>query len=525
MTAFQRRAALVFLISASLDFSSSCSFLYAQSPTPANSTQSIALLLPQLEDYVKKGMQKTGVPGVAVAIVYQDKVVYLKGFGVRRAGESAPVDADTVFQLASMSKPLASTVVATLVSAHMVSWDDKIVALDPEFKLSDANVTANVTIRDLLSHRSGLPTSAGDMLEDLGFSRPEILHQMRYLPMAGEFRKSFHYSNFAFTEGGIAPAKKVGESWEELAEERLFKPLGMKETSYRWSDYRNAEDKADIHVLVDEMGMGKAVPRYLRNPDAEAPAGSASSSVRDLAQWVRLQLADGKWNGKQIIAADVLAETHAPQIERGKNPATGNTSSYAIGWGLDQDPEGRLIVGHSGAFTSGAGTTVQMMPGDHLGIVVLTNAEPTGLAEAVAVEFLDLFHSGKESKDWLSVTGEQFKKVMASAYSGSKDYSKMPRPAAAAAAKPLSAYTGAYRNDYYGQIEITEDNGSLWMRLPAEGSLYSLTLWDGDTFVYRYKGEPGAMTRGVKFTLGDRPEVLVENLAEEGSGTFTKVGP
>lgn len=295
----------------------------------------------------------------------------------------------------------------------------------------------------------------------------------------------------------------------------------MKETSYRWSDYRNTEDKADVHVLVN----GKAVPRYLRNPDAEAPAGSASSSVRDLAQWVRLQLADGKWNGKQIIAADVLAETHAPQIERGTDPETGKTSYYAIGWGLDRDPEGRLIVGHSGAFAMGAGTTVQMMPGDHLGIVVLTNAEPTGLAEAVAVEFLDIFHSGKESKDWLSVTGGQFKTVMESAYSGSKDYSKMARPASAAAAKPLSAYTGVYRNDYYGQIEITEDNGSLWMRLPAEGSLYSLTHWDGDTFVYRYKGEPGAMTRGVKFTLATGPRCWWRIWLRKAAERLRRLGP
>ncbi len=478
-------------------------------------------IIPQLEDYVQKGMQKTGVPGVAVAIVYEDKVVYLKGFGVRRVGESTPVDADTVFQLASMSKPIATTVLATLVSAHTISWDDKIAALDPEFKLSDANVTANVTIRDLLSHRSGLPTSAGDMLEDLGFSRPVILHQMRYIPMAGEFRKSYNYSNFPFTEAGIAAAKKAGESWEELAEARLFKPLGMTETSYRWSDYRNAENKADIHVFVD----GKAVPRYLRDPDAEAPAGGASSSVRDLAQWVRLQLADGRWNGKQTVAVDVLAETHAPQMERGTDPETGKASLYAMGWGLDRDPQGRLIVGHSGAFVMGVGTTVQMMPGDHLGIVVLTNAVPTGLAEAVAVDFLERFHSGKVSKDWLSVTGPHFKKVMDSAFSGSKDYSTMARPAPATAAKPLSAYTGVYQNDYYGKIEINEDNGALWMRLPAEGSLYPLTHWDGDTFVYRYKGEPGKMRRGVKFTLGDRPGVLVENLAEEGSGTFTKVGP
>ncbi len=511
MTALRRLLALALLISVSA--------VRAQSPT-TNTPASIAPLIPQLEDYVVKGMQKTGVPGVAVGIVYQDKVVYLKGFGVRKAGEPAPVDVDTVFQLASVSKSIASTVVAVLVSQHKVSWDDKIADIDPDFKLSDASVSEKVTIRDLLSHRSGLPTSAGDELETLGFSRPEILHQMRLIPLVGEFRKSYAYCNFGFTEGGIAAAKKVGEPWEALSDDVLFKPLGMTSTSYRWSDFRDNANKAAVHVFVD----GKAVPRYLRNPDAEAPAGSASSSVRDMAQWVRLQLAEGKFNGKQIVAANVLEETHTAQIQRGKNPA-GNPSFYGMGWGVDHDSDGRLIVGHSGAFTLGAATTVQMSPSEHLGIIVLTNAVPTGLAEAVANEFLDLYHYGKAKQDWLQLAGNVFNNMMETVYDGVPDYSKQTPPASPAAAKPLSAYAGVYRNDYYGQIEVSDDHGMLWMRLPADGSLFPLMHWDGDTFVYRYKEEPGAITRGVKFTLGAAPKVLLENLASEGDAVFTKLAP
>jgi CubicO group peptidase (beta-lactamase class C family) len=142
-------------------------------------------------------------------------------------------------------------------------------------------VTERLTVRDLLSHRSGLPTSAGDALEDLGFSRPEILHKMRLLHFPGEFRKDYKYSNFGFTEGATAAAKHVQERWEVLARERLFKPLGMTSTSYRYSDYENSENKAAIHVFVD----GKPVARYKRDLYAEAPAGAASSSARDLAQW------------------------------------------------------------------------------------------------------------------------------------------------------------------------------------------------------------------------------------------------
>jgi CubicO group peptidase (beta-lactamase class C family) len=501
-----------------MGFLGSISLLHAQTPVAANAPASINSLLPQIEQYIKDGMRKTGVPGVAVAIVSCDKVVYLQGFGVREEGKKAAVDADTIFQLASLSKPIASTVVAALVGSNEVGWDNKIVDLDPGFKLSNADITAQLTIRDLLSMRSGLPDSAGDILEDMGFSRPEILHQMRLLPFAAPFRTKFIYTNFGYTEGGIAPAIKLGEPWEKIADDRLFKPLGMNSTSYRWSDYRDAEDKAAIHVLVD----GKPVPRYLRNPDAEAPAGSASSSVRDLAQWMRLQIADGTWNGQQIVATEALKETHTGQIEKGIDPETGAKSFYGLGWGVTHDAANRLILSHSGAFILGAGTTVQLSPSEQLGIVVLTNAQPTGLAEAVAATFFDLYHYGKSTTDWLAITNAYFTKLVEDSVDLSTDYSKLPPPTSPTPAKPLSSYVGVYCNEYYGNIEITQDRGLLWMRFPADGSLYTLSHWDGDTFVYRYRGDPGVTARGVKFTLGSKNQVLVENLALEGSGIFVQ---
>jgi CubicO group peptidase (beta-lactamase class C family) len=499
----------------------SLSLAPAQSPAIPGKRASIDNLFPQLEDYIRDGMQKLRVPGVAVAIVYQDKVVYMKGFGVREVGRPALVNPDTVFQLASVSKPITSTVVASLVGDGQISWDDKIIDLDPDFQLSDPSITAQVTIRDLLSHRSGLPTSSGDVLEELDFSRPEILRQMRLIHFVGEFRKSYNYNNFAFTEGGIAPAKKVHESWENLADEHLFKPLGMTSSSYRWSDYRNSPNKAAIHVFLN----GKPVPRYLRIPDAEAPAGSASSSIRDMAQWVRLQLADGRWNYKQVIASQALKDTHAEVILRGHDPATGKPSYYGLGWGVDKDADGRLILSHSGAFSAGAATVVRLSPSDQLGIVVLTNAVPTGLAESIAFQLFDLYHYGNATKDWLAVAAAYFKKMIEGGNDACPDYSKLTPPASAAVAKPLSAYAGRYGNDYYGQIEITNDYGLLWMRMPDDGSLYALIHWDGDTFIYRPYGEMDKTARAVKFTLGDKPQVLLENLALEGNGVFIRSAP
>ncbi len=502
-------------------FSISKPLLFAQAPGTANQGRQdrpIGPLLKQMEIFVRDGMKKTGVPGVAVAVVYQDKVVCLEGFGVRKAGDNAPVDSDTVFQLASVSKPIASTIVASLVGKHEVDWDSKIVKLDPAFKLSDPVVTEQLTVRDLLSHRSGLPTSSGDALEDLGFSRPEIIPQMRLLPLTGEFRKTFQYSNFGYTEGALAASKAVRERWEDLASERLFKPLGMTSTSYRYSDYQDTANKAAIHVIIN----GKAVARYHRDPDAEAPAGAASSSVRDLAQWLRLQLAEGTWNGQNIVAADALKETHSPQIENGTNHETGKPSYYGLGWDVNYDLGKRLIVSHSGAFFLGAGTTVKLSPSDQLGIIVLTNAMPTGLAEATANQFFDLYHYGAPKQDWLKIFGDAFKTMIDKDNNAVTDYSRLTRPRPSVPSKPLSTYIGTYSNDYYGRIEFTEQGGSLWMRLPATGALYTLSHWDGDTFTYRFEAEQGIGTRGVEFTVNGTPRVKIQNLALEGDGVFNR---
>jgi CubicO group peptidase (beta-lactamase class C family) len=493
-------------------------FVFLLSGAALCAQRPIAPLLDQLQSFIENGMKKTGVPGVAVAVVYRDRIVYLKGFGIRKADDQTPVDPDTVFQLASVSKPIASTVVASLVGTHDVDWDSRIVDLDPEFRLSDPAVTSQLTIRDLLSHRSGLPTASGDALEDLGFSRPEVLHKMRFITLAGPFRKSYHYSNFGFTEGAIAASKKVHMQWEDLAEQRLFKPLGMTSTSYRWSDYRDATNKSAIHVIIN----GKAIARYQRNPDAEAPAGAASSSARDLAQWLRLQLAGGVWNGKQIVAARVLKETHSPQIQNGADHFTGKPTYYGLGWNVSHEPNGRLVLGHSGAFFLGAGTTVRLSPSDQLGIAVITNALPTGLAEATANTFFDLYWYGAPKQDWLSIFSGFFRKDIEDSNNECTDYSKLTPPSSPRPSRPLSSYIGTYRNGYYGAIELTEQGGALWMRLSGAGLLYSLSHWDGDTFTYRFEAEQGIGTRGVKFTLGAKPRVLVENLALEGDGVFTR---
>ena len=278
-------------------------------PLPENAVENaVAALDGMVEDL----MSKSDVPGMAVAVVHGGKTVYAKGFGVKNNtlsdGPYNKVDPDTVFQLASLSKPLSATVVATLVGQNQISWDTPIVSKLPWFALSDPAVTQMLTIGDMFSHRSGLPDHAGDRLEDLGYDRRQILERLRQLPLDA-FRTSYAYTNFGLTAGAEAVAANTGKSWEDLAAETLFRPLGMNATSYQFSDYESRPDRAVGHIHVD----GGYEPRYVRNAQAQSPAGGVSSSVNDMTRWMAMVLANGTHDGKQLIDANgAAARDHPP---------------------------------------------------------------------------------------------------------------------------------------------------------------------------------------------------------------------
>ena len=232
----------------------------------------------KVDELAKQTLTQSGIPGIAIAVVHHDRVIYQQGFGVREAGQPLPIDADTVFQVASVSKPITSTILAALVGQRLIAWDDRIIDHDPGFRLYDPFVTRELTLRDLLCHRSGLPDHCGDWLEDLGYGRDEILKRLRFQPPASSFRSQYAYTNYGFSEAACAAAKARGTSWEELAERTLFAPLGMKSTSYRFADYAKAPNRALLHVKVD----GHWIPKNMRRPDAQAPAGGCSTTLNDL---------------------------------------------------------------------------------------------------------------------------------------------------------------------------------------------------------------------------------------------------
>jgi CubicO group peptidase (beta-lactamase class C family) len=480
--------------------------------------------LVQLDTYIRSSMEKTRVPGVSVAVVYNDQIVFLRGYGIRKVGEPEKVDPDTVFEIASVSKPIASTVLAALEGQRKINWDDKVADLMPGFELSSPVTTREVTIRDFFSHRSGLATESGDFLEDLGYSRPEILYRMRFLPLPGTFRKTYAYSNFGLTAGAIAASTKIGKPWEVIAEEELFQPLGMTSTSYRFSDCENRKDKAALHVMID----GQPVNRFVRDADAEAPAGGASSTARDLAKWVRLQLDGGNWNGKPLIDPNALAETHKPQICRvPANPAKPDECPgdqyYGLGWNVGKGAAGHAQISHSGAFFLGASTAVYIIPEEHIGVLALTNSQPIGLPESICLTFLDYLHSGKAQRDYLPLIGKMMEQMMTESQNSTPDYPALHRPANPTAARPLNDYVGTYTNEYFGTLEVSVENNRLILRLPPRGAYYELSHWDGDTFTYHYAAE-NSNRGGAKFSP-DKNQVLIENLAPEHNSIFTRAQP
>ncbi len=464
-------------------------------------------------------IQKGTVPGLAIAVVFQDQVVFTGGFGVRNVNTREPVNADTVFQLASLSKPVGSTVVAELIGERKISWDSKISDLDPDFEMYDPWVTREITIRDFYAHRSGLPEHSGDLLEDLGFTRKEILHRLRYQRPNTSFRSGYAYTNFGITEAAVAAVKPYGLTWEDASEQKLYKPLGMNSTSSRHADFLARPNHALGHVQVN----GQWIQKYQRDPNAESPAGGVSSSANDLAQWIRLQLSDGELNGKPLVDKKALSASHWPEILTGFSPLTGLPTFYGLGWNVSYDTEGRLRLGHSGAFALGAGTALALVPSEHLGIVVLTNAYPIGLAEGLAFTFIDIALYGKATQDWLPFFKKVFLSPAAVGVSPGVDYSKPPGSPAPALAN--AAYLGTYDNNFFGDIQIIENGQGMAIVEGPQKLTFALQHYDRDTFTYQTAGENAVGASGVTFTIGSEGKatnVVVENLDARGEGTFER---
>lgn len=457
--------------------------------------------LEALPDTVERILDESGVPGAAVAVVQGDELLYAGGFGVRKLGEAAEIDENTVFQIASMSKPIGATVIATQVTQGVVDWSTPVAPLLPGFALADPWVTEHVTVADLYSHRSGLPAAAGDELEDLGYDRDYIIDHLRYQPL-DPFRITYHYANFGMTTGAEAVANAAGVDWATLSDEQLYRPLHMDSTSSRYADFLARDNRATLHT---KTGDGQFEALYEREPDAQSPAGGVSSNVVDLARWMSLVIGDGTFGGEELIAPAALAPAIAPGTLTGVSPMPdARAGQYGYGFNVGTQTSGRVTLSHSGAFLLGAGTNFQIVPGLDLGVVALTNGAPVGAAEAIVGEFLDRVQYGEPTRDWLEAYGI----ALSHYFEPAGDLVGESRPADAAEPGPLEAYTGTWQNPYYGPALVEASGDGLIVRLGPDGETpFELVPWDGDVFAFEPSGEnavPGSRSSAT-FTVGAGP--------------------
>lgn len=472
----------------------------------------------RLPTIVRQFMARSGVPGVAVAVVHRDRLVYAEGFGVRHVALGGAITADTVFQLASVSKPLAATVVAASMDRGRVGWETPVAPLLPGFALVDPWVSRQVSIGDLFAHRSGLPGDFGNDLEPLGWDREQILERARLEPLA-PFRASYGYSNFGLTAGAVAVARAAGRDWPSLSRERLFAPLGMTRSSYRQADLVAQPNRAALH----QQSGGRWIPGPVRDADAQAPAGGASSTVLDLARWMRMVLAGGRFEGRQIVPRQPLDALLSLQVRTSSDPREA-IRGYGYGIGVQQEIGEAVSWSHSGAFTSGAATEVRLMPELAIGIVTLTNGWPVGVPEAINASFDDLVRQGRTSRDWLQETAAAF-----AAYTRPTDVvAGRSAPRVSGPSRPLSAYGGTYANGYVGTATVVVEGEQLVLALGPQGrTLLPLQHWDGDGFVHQQLDMPPGFLAAVRFSGNDsgRPTELTLEMIHAPQGTLLRQRP
>jgi len=469
--------------------------------------------------YVEQMRQEWKVPGLALAIVKDDSIILSRGFGVRELGKADPVDEHTLFAIASCSKAFTATLVGMLVSEGKLGWDDRATDRLPGFRLHDPYVTQEITLRDLMSHKSGL--ARGDRLWYASpFDREEVLRRVRYLEPSWSFRSTYGYQNIMFIAAGEAAARASGTTWDRLVRERIFLPLGMLETNTSTS---LLADRPNVATPHDEI-RDTIRPIAWRNFDNVGAAGAINSNIADMAQWVRLQLGNGSLGARRIVDSAVIMETHSPQtvIPRTgllKTLVTeGHFYAYGLGWFL-QDYRGRLIVQHGGNL-DGMSAFVAMMPEEGVGFVMLSNLEGSPLRTPLMYRIFDTFLGDARrewSREWKAATDsltregrEREARDSASRVSGT------------APTVPLERFAGRYTHQMYGDLQIAFEDGRLVVRV-GPSFTGDLEHWHFDTFRVTWRDASLGRTY-MTFRLNPRGEVARLDMGLDGDLSYRRSG-
>jgi CubicO group peptidase (beta-lactamase class C family) len=472
--------------------------VFAQSPAaPAAAAVAPAPAF-NLEADVALAMKTFDVPGIAIAVVKDGKVVATQGFGVRKLGEPAPVDGKTLFEIASNSKAFTATALAMLVDEGKLAWDDPVTRHLPDFQMYDAYVTHEMTVRDLLTHRSGLGLGAGDLLwwPTTSFTTDEIIERLRYIRPATSFRNSYAYDNLLYIVAGKIVAQKSGKSWGDTVRERILKPVGMTTTTTSLAENAGNPNVSNAHSKID----GKIVPVKSMPVANAVGAVGINTNAEDIARWMNVLLAGGKLEGagkdaqgKQIrlfseARGSEMWTPQTPMKIAEPKPALAatrpNFSAYGLGFQL-RDYKGMKLAMHGGAL-QGFYSRVLLVPEAKLGIAILTNAESGGALTSLQYRLLDQY-LGAAPSDWIKLIGdaehEAHVKELARQKSAATTRAAKSQPSLA-----LAAYDGEYQDAWYGKATIRAVGARHVISFAKTPDLTGeLEHFQHDTFIVRWK--------------------------------------
>jgi CubicO group peptidase (beta-lactamase class C family) len=465
-----------------------------------------------LDSVVEQARKEFNVPGIAVAIVKDGKVVTERGYGVRRQGNAAPVTPHTIFGIASNTKVFTAAALAMLVDEGKLDWDDRVVDRLPGFQMSDAYVTREMRIRDLLCHRSGLPLGGGDLMfwPATDLTSEQVNYRLRFVPLETSFRSSYAYDNVLYNVAGAVLQQVSGQPWSDFIKDRFFGPLEMHDSK---TSIRDIDDSTDV-VTPHAMVKGKLEALAHGPLDNNAPAGAIVSSVDDMSRWTMALLNKGALgNGKRLLSEKQAHTLWTPLtiLPVGDSPAElveahPYFADYAMGEVL-RDYRGHLLVYHTGGL-QGMVSIVAMLPELHLGVVVLTNQESEAAFESIAYTVLD-HNLQAQPKDWVTAMsavvkrhrGEAEKTVMAAGLK--RDTSSKP-------SLPLDAYAGRYRDPWYGDVVVEKAGSGLRIRFTHSPKLEArLEHWQQDTFVARWPDR--SMDADAYITFSLNPNGTIES--------------
>jgi CubicO group peptidase (beta-lactamase class C family) len=466
----------------------------------------------ELDAFITRALKEYQVPGAAVAVVRDGKVALVKGYGVRDVTKAGAVDENTIFQLASVTKTLTATAAATVVDQGKLDWDKPIFNYLPEFVGYDPYMTRWLTERDLLAQRTGWPAFTGDQLDSFGYDRAEILRRVRFFKPRYSLREVAQYSNLGFFVAGEVAARCAKQSWNDLVEQGLFKPLEMSRSGTMIKALQDPNATA-THAFVN----GKIAVVEPSELDVTGAASSGTSTVADMSKLMLMFLNKGMYNGKRILKPETIEEifkrSMVSAIDFTDLPPINDKTGFYYGLGVGSyDYTGHQIIEKGGAL-AGVRTIIVLVPDKNAGIVILANLNLTAFPEAVRAYFLNqlLGIDPEADQKQILALNEQLKKMMA------------PPPAPKNPGKfngTLQSLVGVYENEYYGRCEILPDGAGVKIQFGSAKYPATLKYWNNGAFHMQF---PGAtqMPSVTTFTIGD--DANADSFESESLGVFTRV--